>query len=286
MATTMPAAFIGHGSPMNTLEHNRFTDAWRAFGSGLERPRAVLVISAHWYINATAVTAMADPRVIHDFYGFPEELFAFEYPAPGAPEVAEELVEVVKPQWVGLDRDSWGLDHGTWSVLAHVFPDADVPVLQLAINASQPPEYHLDLGRRLAPLRERGVLILGSGNVVHNLQVMDWGHPEGAYDWAERFDGAARETMTGQPGDVLGLLGHPDARPAVPTPDHFLPLLYVAGVAQASGQSARTLVDGHAYGSISMASYTVDANPIPAAGGEPAAGLPDPDVVPPEETNT
>jgi 4,5-DOPA dioxygenase extradiol len=287
MAVTMPAVFIGHGSPMNALQRNRFTDAWRAFGASIERPRAVLVVSAHWYINATAVTAMERPRVIHDFFGFPDELFAFDYPAPGSPEVAHEVVEVVQPRWVGLDHDSWGLDHGTWSVLAHVLPDADVPVLQLSIDATQPAEDHQDLGRRLAPLRERGVLIVGSGNVVHNLRVMDWGRPESAFDWGQRFDDAARQVMVERPGDAPSVLGHPDAPLAVPTPDHFLPLLYVAGVAEASGRPVRTLVEGHAYGSISMACYAVDA-PLTASGEAPggAAPLPDPGVVPPDKTNT
>lgn len=257
-ADSMPAAFIGHGSPMNALEHNRYTTAWRAFGSSVPRPRAVLVVSAHWYINAAAVTAMARPRTIHDFYGFPDELFALEYPAPGDPELAAEIAEVAKPIWVGADHDSWGLDHGTWSVLAHVFPDADVPVIQLAIDATKSFDEHVALGAALAPLRERGVMILGSGNVVHNLRRLDWSQPEMGFDWAHRFDDDMRTAMTFAPSDVARAAGHPDFGIATGAiPDHFTPLLYIAGLASAAGTNADVLLEGYAMGSLSMTSYVV-----------------------------
>jgi 4,5-DOPA dioxygenase extradiol len=254
----MPAAFIGHGNPMNALEQNRYTQAWQAFGASVPTPRAILVVSAHWYINATAVTAMPRPRTIHDFFGFPQELFDVEYPAPGMAELATEISDAVHPTWVGADLDSWGIDHGTWSVLVHAFPKADVPVVQLSVNADKGADYHLDLGARLAPLRDRGVLVIGSGNIVHNLGGMNPALAEEGYDWAQRFDEDTKERMLTDPTEVSRLGGHRDYDRAVPTPDHFLPLLYLAGLAGASGRKPEVLVDGYAYGSLSMTAYTLD----------------------------
>jgi 4,5-DOPA dioxygenase extradiol len=282
--TTMPAAFIGHGNPMNALETNRYTTAWRAFGRSVPKPRAILVVSAHWYINATAVTAMPRPRTIHDFFGFPQRLFDVTYPAPGLPSLAEEVSDIVKPTWVGADIDSWGIDHGTWSVLVHAFPDADIPVTQLSINADKGFDYHLELGAKLAPLRESGVLILGSGNVVHNLGGVSWDMPEGGYDWAQRFDGDARETMLDDPLNAARLDAHRDFRHAVPTPDHFLPLLYLAGLAGASKEGAEVLVDGYAYGSLSMTAYTLGTAAAPAS-AEGKAAAPFPPGLPPDGIN-
>ncbi len=278
----MPALFIGHGSPMNTIERNGFTEAWRTIGKQLPRPRALLVVSAHWFFGATAVTAMPRPRTIHDFYGFPQELFDFEYPAPGSPDLGAEIVEAVKPTWCGLDRDQWGLDHGTWSVLAHLAPDADIPVVQLSINALKPLDYHLELGAKLAPLRDKGVVIIGSGNVVHNLGRIQWDKPDLAFDWAERFDDSVVEQAGNEPAALLRTVEHPDYRLAVPTPDHFIPLLYVAGVAAASGERLEPLVRGYAMGSISMTCYGAGAD-LDCRSEQGAATLPE--GIPPDQTN-
>jgi 4,5-DOPA dioxygenase extradiol len=279
----MPVLFIGHGSPMNTLERNGFTEAWRAFGQHLPRPRALLVVSAHWFFGATAVTAMPRPRTIHDFYGFPRQLSEFDYPAFGDPDLAHEIVELVKPKWVGLDRDQWGLDHGTWSVLAHVYPDADIPVVQLSINALKSLTYHLDLAGKLDALRSRGIMIVASGNVVHNLQRLQWDQQNLAYDWAQRFDDAVVDQLGREPGDVLRLLEHRDYDLAVPTPDHFIPLLYLAGLAAADKTKPEPLVRGYSMGSISMTCFGLGAEIKLRKDATCAAKLPP--EVPPDQTN-
>lgn len=278
-----PVLFVGHGNPMNTLEDNGYTQAWQAFGKHLHRPRALLVISAHWYFGATAITAMRQPRTIHDFYGFPKALFDFEYPAPGDPDLAREIVELVKPHWVGLDHDQWGIDHGTWSVLAHMYPRADIPVLQLSINALRPLEYHLQLAASLAPLREKGVMIIASGNVVHNLRRLQWRELQLAYDWAERFDDAVMEQVSQAPEDILRVLDHPDYELAVPTPDHFIPLLYVAGLAAADNTPPEPLLRGYSMGALSMTCYGIDAGMQLRKDPTCAARLPE--GVPPDQTN-
>jgi 4,5-DOPA dioxygenase extradiol len=270
----MPAAFLGHGSPMNTLARNRYTEAWRLFGRTIPRPRAILAISAHWYINATAVTAMERPRTIHDFFARIPKLDELRYPAPGSPSLAEQVADIVKPRWVGQDFDAWGLDHGTWSVLAHVFPDADVPVVQLSINATKPWDYHLELGARLAPLRQDGVLVVASGNVVHNLRRVRHTMTDTGFDWAQRFDEDAQAIMLDQPTEAAGLTSHPDFAAAAPTPDHFIPLLYLAGLAGAASHPTDILVDGYAAGSLSMTAYTLGVDcPATEATGS-AASLP------------
>lgn len=251
----MPAVFVGHGSPMNAIESNRYTDAWSALGGSLARPRAILAVSAHWYVRGVAITSNERPRTIHDFYGFPRDLYRARYDAPGDPALAERIAGMLGTLDVALD-ESWGLDHGTWSVLAHMYPDADIPVLQLALDATRAPEFHWAIGAALAPLRDDGVLVLGSGNLVHNLGLMDGG-VAGGFDWAQRFDEHVRRAI--EAGDRDALVhphAHADGALAVPTPEHYLPLLYACAL-RTRKDPVTTIVDGLDVGSISMRSVLV-----------------------------
>jgi len=253
----LPAIFFGHGSPMNTLETNRYTQAWHIAGQTLGRPWAILAISAHWYVHGVAVTAMETPETIHDFGGFPAALHAFQYPAPGMPQLARRVQSLLAPVEVQLDSQ-WGLDHGTWSVLAHVYPDASVPIVQLSIDATRPPSFHYDLGRRLAPLRDEGILIVGSGNVVHNLRAVMRNGPAAPYPWAKAFNQQVRDHLQSREHGTLveyPALGDP-ARMSVPTPEHYLPMLYVAGL-QKPDDALTFIVDGIDLGSIGMLSFAV-----------------------------
>src|SRR4051794_40139924 len=195
MAQPTPALFVGHGNPMNALLVNTYTESWRTIGASLRRPKAILSVSAHWFIQDAAVTVSTAPRTIHDFGGFPRELYQVQYPAPGDPDLAHRIQQLLTPIPVRLD-DRWGLDHGTWAVLRHVYPQADIPIVQLSIDETQPPSFHYEIGRRLAPLREEGVLIVGSGNVVHNLHTYAWGrHAQEPYDWTVSFEKRVRELL-------------------------------------------------------------------------------------------
>jgi len=245
-----PAIFFGHGNPMNAIEENAYTKAWRAIGESMPRPKAIVTISAHWYLPLTLVTAMEHPRTIHDFGGFPRELYEVQYLAAGDLQLAARLQTLLR-----ADADhQWGLDHGTWSVLCHVFPNADVPVVQLSIDETQPPKFHYELGSRLAPLREEGILIIGSGNLVHNLHAYAWGrHPAEPFDWAVRFEKQAREMLLAGNDEPLidyESLGR-DAVLSVPTPDHYLPLMYVMG-ARSKDDRVSFPVEGIDGGSVSM----------------------------------
>jgi len=255
----MPVIFFGHGSPMNTLASNRYTEAWRKLGAGVPRPKAILAISAHWFTRGTAVTAMSKPRTIHDFGGFPQALFDIQYPAPGDPGLAARVRELLAPLEVQLDQ-SWGLDHGTWSVLAHAFPDADIPVAQLSMDGTKPARFHYDLGRQLAPLRDEGVLIVGSGNVVHNLMLRSEG--AAAYDWSKRFNEQVRAALDSGRHQLLidfEQMGE-DAHLSVPTPEHYLPLLYIAAL-QAADETMVFAVDGYEAGSLGMLSAAAGMPP-------------------------
>lgn len=253
MTDLMPTIFFGHGNPMNAVSKNAYTEGWRAIGRSIPRPEAVLAISAHWYIPGCGVTVDAAPKTIHDFGGFPRELYAVQYPAPGSPDLARRVTDLLSPLEVSLD-DEWGLDHGTWSVLTHIFPHADIPVVQLAIDERQPPRFHYELGKRLAPLREEGILVIGSGNLVHNLHSYAWGRDGvNAYDWAARFEQRVRDLLLA--GDDASLVAYDklgrDAMLSIPTPDHYLPLLYVLGLRR-SDDPVSFPVEGVDGGSVSM----------------------------------
>lgn len=253
MTQLMPAVYFGHGNPMNALQVNDYTRGWKSVGASIPRPKAVLAISAHWYIPYSAVTNNEFPKTIHDFGGFQKELYQVSYPAPGNPELACRVQELLKPISVSLE-DSWGLDHGTWSVLKHVFPEADIPVVQLSIDSRQKPEYHFELGKRLAPLREDGVLVAASGNLVHNLMAYAWGKKDiPPFSWALQFEEKIRMHL--QEGNVEPVINYQElgesAQFSVPTPDHYLPLLYILGM-RSEKEPVSFPVEGMDGGSVSM----------------------------------
>jgi 4,5-DOPA dioxygenase extradiol len=259
MARSMPALFVGHGNPLNSVRRNAWTEAWATLGTQLPLPRAVLCISAHWYVPSTRVTAMPAPRTIHDFGGFPPELYEIAYPAPGSAELAQRIQNLLAPvARVDLDLQ-WGLDHGSWSVLRHMYPGADIPVVQLSLDKTRPPEFHCEIGRCLSALRDEEVLIVGSGNIVHNLHSYAWGrHPAQPFDWALRFETQVRRRLL--EGDAGALAAYEslggDARLAVPTPEHFLPLLHVAALRR-SNEGMSFPVEGIDGGSVSMLAVAV-----------------------------
>ena len=251
------ALFVGHGSPMNTFEVNRYTTAWREVSAALPTPRAIVAVSAHWYIDGTAVTAMAEPRTIHDFFGFPDELSRFEYPASGDVNLANDVVSLLSPFDAVPDTTDWGLDHGTWSVLAHLYPKADIPVVQVSIDARATFDTHVHIGASLAPLVDDGVMVLGSGNVVHNLGLIDWSMIDSGFEWAKKFDDEVRRIITTQLNNLSSIRDHQLFGSVAPTPEHFIPLLYIAGLANEAKKSLSTFAEGYAFGSLSMTSYVM-----------------------------
>ncbi len=259
-STRMPALFLGHGSPMNVLEDNRYTRAWRTLGETLPRPKAIVMVSAHWFTRGTGVTAMEQPQTIHDFGGFPQALFDTHYPAPGSPALAQRVVDLLAPLPVTLDKDAWGFDHGAWGVLIKMYPQADIPLVQLSIDSTKPPVWHYQMGQRLATLRDEGVMLVASGNVVHNLRTARW-HGEGEpYPWAESFNNFVKENLTwrGEAAEhpLVNYLEHPGGSLSNPTAEHFLPLLYVLGAWDGS-EPVTIPVDGLEMASLSMLSVQV-----------------------------
>nr|ANA08036.1 catalytic LigB subunit of aromatic ring-opening dioxygenase family protein [uncultured bacterium 5G4] len=258
-AQLMPVVFVGHGNPMNAVTPSRYGDAWAELARAMPKPKAIVCVSAHWYVRGTKVTAMERPETIHDFGGFPKELFEVQYPAPGEPQLARQIADLLKATPVELDEESWGLDHGTWSVLVHMYPEAVVPVVQLSIDRREPALFHYELGSRLSALREEGVLILASGNLVHNLHAYSWGaREEMAFDWAREFESLAKELLAShnhEPLIAYETLGRA-ADLSIPTPDHYLPFLYAISLCR-GGESLSYPVDGFDGGSISMLSIRI-----------------------------
>lgn len=256
----MPALFLGHGSPMNVLEDNLYTRCWQQLGEVLPRPKAIVVVSAHWFTQGTGVTAMEKPKTIHDFGGFPQALYETHYPAPGSPELAQHLVELLAPAPVALDKEAWGLDHGAWGVLIKMYPNADIPMVQLSIDSTQPAAWHFEQGKKLAALRDEGVMLVASGNVVHNLRTARWQGASAPYPWAESFNQYVKDNLTWQgvlaEHPLINYLAHEGAALSNPTPEHFLPLLYVLG--SWDGQEPVTIpVEGIEMGSLSMLSVQI-----------------------------
>ncbi len=251
----MPTLFIGHGSPMNAIEDNEFTRGWRNIAATLPAPKAIVCISAHWETRGTLVTAMKTPRTIHDFGGFPEELFKQQYPAPGSPELAEEIRLTVKSPAIGEDH-AWGLDHGTWSVLLPMFPTAGIPVLQISLDYTQDPKFHYELGKQLLFLRKKGVLVVGSGNLVHNLRMLRW--QDQAFDWATEMDHKITQALDAKNDEALIHYSRwgQEAKLAIPTPEHYLPLLYITALRQPN-ESLRYFNSRTTLGAISMRSFVV-----------------------------
>lgn len=256
----LPVLFIGHGSPMNGIEDNEFSRTWAKFGNEIPKPKAVLVISAHWLTNGTHITAMENPKTIHDFGGFPQELFDVQYPAKGSPELAKTTSELITSTKVGLDHD-WGLDHGTWTVVRHMYPNADIPVLQLSIDYNKPAQYHYDLAKQLASLRKKGVLIIGSGNMVHNLRMVAWDklqESEYGFDWAIEMNAIFKEKIGNN--DFKSLIDYEKlgsaAKLAIPTPDHYYPLLYNIAL-QDNTDTIRFFNDKPVGGSLTMTSVKI-----------------------------
>jgi 4,5-DOPA dioxygenase extradiol len=258
MSTKLPVLFIGHGNPMNAIKHNAFTESLERLGKEIPRPEAVLCISAHWMTEGTWITEMEHPKTIHDFYGFPQELFDVQYNSPGSPEIADRIRALVTKPRIIPDVDMWGLDHGTWSVLKHMYPKADIPVMQLSLNMHHPAQDHFDLGVKLRALREQNILIVGSGNIVHNLRKIKWGDDASAYDWAVEFDEWMKERLLKKDYETIikDATNSEAGKLSIPTMDHWFPLFYVLG-ASTPEDTLKFEYEGIENGSISMRTFTL-----------------------------